>query len=105
MRSIITLIGPVLAGLATAAPTVQRRDGLAPLYPRADHAETNGGYIVIMNSDVESPEAEISTLGLETPLGTEHIFTGATKGFAGKFAPDVLERIRAMPSVAYVEPD
>jgi len=88
---------------------------LAPLVAAEHpHGSINNSYIVVLKDDV-SPELRANHFNFlqmaddEDPLlddgGITHIYEGHVNGYAGRFTPSVIERIRTMPEVAYVERD
>ncbi|KAI0296765.1 peptidase S8/S53 domain-containing protein [Multifurca ochricompacta] len=92
--------------------------GLAPLLTAAHEAPyglVNNSYIVMFKKGL-SPVAMDNHLNFlqsahsEDPLlerdnGLRHVFDSYIKGYAGKFTENVIERIRGMPEVDYVERD
>ncbi|KAI0292351.1 peptidase S8/S53 domain-containing protein [Multifurca ochricompacta] len=92
--------------------------GLAPLLTAAHEAPyglVNNSYIVMFKKGL-SPVAMDNHLNFlqsahsEDPLlerdnGLRHVFDSHIKGYAGKFTENVIERIRGMPEVDYVERD
>ncbi|KAI0294908.1 peptidase S8/S53 domain-containing protein [Multifurca ochricompacta] len=91
---------------------------LAPLLTAAHEAPyglVNNSYIVMFKKDL-SPVAMnnhfnfLQSAHSEDPLlerdnGIRHVFDSHIKGYAGKFTENVIDKIREMPEVDYVERD
>ncbi|KAI0048818.1 hypothetical protein FA95DRAFT_1557564 [Auriscalpium vulgare] len=81
----------------------------------APHGLINNSYIVIFKQDTTAATLGghvnfLQTAHAEDPLldndsGLRHVYDGHVKGYAGRFTDGVLERIRQMPEVAYIERD
>ena len=80
------------------------------------HGTVNNSYIVMLkdNLPVSLLQNHINFLMAAhdtDPLvgddmaGISHIYQGHINGYAGRFTPNVLDQIRRMPEVAYVEKD
>jgi cerevisin len=92
--------------------------GLAPLYE--SERAINSSYIVVLKDDVHPSLVQNhlnflhanaygaeSTGGLlgEVTAGVRHVFARHFNGYAGAFSDAVVEQLRAMPEVEYVERD
>ena len=123
----VSLLSLALAAssLATPLSTNYRYDihqgsslSIAPLHTaehEAPHGLVNNSYIVMLKKDLplaaldnhynflQSAHAEDPHLGDNS--GIRHIYDGHIKGYAGMFTDRVLQRIREMPEVDYVERD
>ena len=115
----------VASSLATPLSTSQHYDVgqgssllLAPLHTaehEAPHGLISDSYIVMFKRDlplaaldnhynfIQSAHAEDPHL--DDDSGIRHVFDSHIKGYTGKFTDRVLQRIREMPEVAYVERD
>jgi cerevisin len=80
------------------------------------HGTINNSYIVMLKDDLPAALLATHMNFLETahaanPLtgddvsGVQQVYDGHVTGYAGRFAPGVVEQIRRMPEVAYVEKD
>ncbi|KAI0308580.1 hypothetical protein OF83DRAFT_1180632 [Amylostereum chailletii] len=91
---------------------------LAPIHVaehEAPHGLINNSYIVMMRKDVPQAALDnhynfLQAAHAEDPLlddnsGLRHVYDGHVRGYAGRFTDGVLQRIRAMPEVEYVERD
>lgn len=99
------------------APSQRSPLTLAPLFdaPAAGHGIINNSYIVILKSDLppalmdnhinflQSAHAANPLVGAES--GLKHVYDSHIKGYAGSFSPSVVEEIRSMPEVDFVERD
>ncbi len=114
-----------LSSLATPLSTSHNYDVrqgsplvLAPLHTaehEAPHGLISDSYIVMLKKDlplaaldnhynfIQSAHAEDPHL--DDDSGIRHVFDSHIKGYTGKFTDRVLQRIREMPEVAYVERD
>ena len=120
----LSLIAVTLATSAAAsplstppfAPSRGSSLGLAPLVAQ-DHVygSVDNSYIVMFKDDV-SPQLRDNHLNFlfsasrEDPLwgdesGLTHVYDGPVQGYAGKFTERVVDQIRAMPEVDFVERD
>ncbi|KAF9645403.1 hypothetical protein BDM02DRAFT_3120303 [Thelephora ganbajun] len=92
---------------------------LAPFHTiQAEHPEKvlNNSYMVVLKDDLH-PSAldnhfnflqaahEEDPLLTDGPVGISQVYNGHLKGYAGRFTNAVVQRIREMPEVAYVEQD
>jgi len=113
------------AALATPLSTNYQYDGrqgsplyLAPLHTaehEAPHGLVNNSYIVMLKRDLPLAALDnhynfVHAAHAEDPhfdddSGIHHIFDHQIKGYAGKFTDKVLQSIREMPEVDYVERD
>jgi cerevisin len=89
---------------------------LAPLVAvEHPHGSINNSYIVMLKDDLPSAlkDSHMNFLQLahaSDPLvddlsGVQQIYDGHITGYAGRFTDRVVEKIRRMPEVAYVERD
>jgi len=91
---------------------------LAPLHTaehEAPHGLISDSYIVMLKKDMPLAALDnhydfLEAAHAEDPHldgngGIRHVFDSQIKGYAGKFTPRVLQRIREMPEVEYVERD
>ncbi|KAF5322085.1 hypothetical protein D9619_002107 [Psilocybe cf. subviscida] len=90
---------------------------LAPLVDTDHiHGSINNSYIVMLKNDLPAALFATHMNFLENahganPLmgedfsGVQQVYDGHITGYAGRFAPGVVEQIRRMPEVAYVEKD
>jgi len=91
---------------------------LAPLHTaehEAPHGLINGSYIVMLKKDMPLAALDnhynfLEAAHAEDPHldgngGIRHVFDSHIKGYAGKFTDRVLQRIREMPEVDYIERD
>ncbi|KAG1763657.1 peptidase S8/S53 domain-containing protein [Suillus placidus] len=77
----------------------------------------NNSYIVVLRDDLpqavmqnhfnflEMAHASDSLLGDEFAEGVRHFYDGHLKGYAGEFTENVIEQVRRMPEVDFVEKD
>jgi cerevisin len=113
------------AALATPLSTNHQYNGrqgphlyIAPLYTaehEAPHGLVNNSYIVMLKKDLPLVAlanhynfvhaAHSEDPHFDDDSGIRHIFDSHIKGYAGKFTNQVLQRIREMPEVDYVERD
>jgi cerevisin len=113
------------SALATPLSTNYQYDGrqgsplfLAPLHTaehEAPHGLVNNSYIVMLKKDLPLAAldnhynflqaAHAEDPHLDDNSGIRHIFDSHIKGYAGKFTDRVLQKIREMPEVDYVERD
>ena len=91
---------------------------VAPLFiEEHPHGTVNNSYIVMLKrstgSDVlqnhmnfvQLAHEESPLVGDELAVGLSHVYDGHVKGYAGMFKEDVIDRIRQMPEVDYIERD
>ena len=92
---------------------------LAPFHTlEAEHPDKvlNHSYIVVLKDDLHTSALdnhlnflqaahEEDPLLAEGPIGISQVYNGLLKGYAGRFTESVIQRIREMPEVAYVEQD
>ncbi|KAF5383498.1 hypothetical protein D9757_006134 [Collybiopsis confluens] len=118
-----SLLAVSLASTALASPlstssynTATRRLDFvpAPLYEEGHiHGTVNNSYIVVMRKDFQSPVLLnnhlnfLQTKHIESPhvgenSGLRHVYEF---GYAGYFHDDVIDQVRALPEVDYVERD
>jgi cerevisin len=81
----------------------------------APHGLVNNSYIIMLKKDLPQAAMDnhynfLHAAHAEDPLledesGIRHVFDSHIKGYAGKFSDSVLQRIREMPEVDYVERD
>lgn len=81
------------------------------------YGTVNNSYIIVLRDDL--PQAVIqnhmnflqmvhtsdSLLGNEFAEGLRHVYDGHLKGYAGEFTENVIEQVRRMPEVDFVEKD
>jgi len=117
---IVSIAASALATPLSTYPVVQTNPShltLAPLEVSPHpHGTVNNSYIVILkdNLPVSLIQNHINFLMAAhnaDPLvgddmaGISQIYEGHMNGYAGRFTPNVLDQIRRMPEVAYVEKD
>lgn len=115
----------VVSSLATPLSTSHHYDVrqgspvvLAPIHTaehEAPHGLINDSYIVMFKKDVPLAALDnhynfLQVAHTEDPhfdddSGLRHVYDSHIKGYAGKFTDQVLQRIREMPEVDYVERD
>ena len=92
---------------------------LAPFHTlQAEQPEKvlNHSYIIMLKDDLHSSAVdnhfnflqaahEEDPLLADGPAGISQVYNGNLKGYAGRFTDAVIQRIREMPEVAYVEQD
>ena len=92
---------------------------LAPFHTfQAEHPGKvlNNSYIVMLKDDLHTSALdnhfnllqaahEEDPLPADGPVGISQVYNGHLKGYAGRFTESVIQRIREMPEVAYVEQD
>ncbi|KAI6046372.1 peptidase S8/S53 domain-containing protein [Pisolithus marmoratus] len=91
---------------------------VAPLHVEDHpHGTIDNSYIVVFKEDVspalmdnhlnflQMAHASDSLLGSSVADGLRHIYDGGLKGYAGEFTEGVVEQIRRMPEVDFVEKD
>jgi cerevisin len=113
------------AALATPLSTSHQYNGgqgsplyIAPLHTtehEAPHGLVNNSYIVMLKKDLPLAALDnhynfVHAAHAEDPhfdddSGIRHVFDSHIKGYTGKFTDQVLQRIRGMPEVDYVERD
>lgn len=98
------------------APSRSSSLGLAPLHAQEHvYGSVDNSYIVMFKDDV-SPALRDNHLNFlfsasrQDPLwgdesGLTHVYDGPVNGYAGKFTERVVDQIRAMPEVEFVERD
>lgn len=118
----LSLTGAALSTPLSTNPDVGASTSSGPLTlaPLVDadhvHGTINNSYIVMLKDDL--PAALLAThmnflesahasnpLSDEDVTGVQQVYDGHVTGYAGRFAPGVVEQIRRMPEVAYVEKD
>jgi subtilisin family serine protease len=62
-------------------------------------------YIVVLNDDVESPEAAAINDVAEHGVRVRGVYSSALKGYSADVTPDEVARLNTDPDVAYLEPD
>lgn len=124
----LSLLAVILVPLAQANPlsthpydVTRERQAftMAPLIKEHHpHGSVNNSYIVMLKDDV-APERMTNHMNFvqavhnEHPLvsedefarGLRHVYDGHVKGYSGHFSEQVIERIRGMPEVDFVERD
>ena len=122
----LALLAASLASSALATPlstspyTSQRRPylGVAPLVEVEHvHGTINNSYIVVLKEDVspslmqnhlnflQSAHQSDSLLGDDVASGLRHVYDTHLKGYAGEFTDGVVDQIRRMPEVDFIERD
>ena len=100
-------------------PTQRSPLALAPFHTlQAEQPEKvlNHSYIVMLKDDLHTSAMdnhfnflqvahEEDPLVADGPVGISQVYNGHLKGYAGRFTDSVIQRIREMPEVAYVEQD
>ncbi|KAJ7578334.1 peptidase S8/S53 domain-containing protein [Mycena floridula] len=109
---------PLSTSSFNAAP-VRSSLSLAPLYdaPVVSHGVINNSYIVMLNP--ATPLDAINNhfnflaaaheadpfIGDDNEGGLKHVYDTHVRGYAGSFSDEVVERIRSMPEVDFIERD
>lgn len=120
----LTLLAVALGAAATPlstnphdVPRGRSQFSVAPmLFAEHPHGTVNGSYIVMLKPQTGSEllqnhmnfvqfAHQQSLAGSDDIAGLRHVYDGHVKGYAGMFKEDVIERIRALPEVDYVERD
>ncbi|KAH0829080.1 peptidase S8/S53 domain-containing protein [Lanmaoa asiatica] len=106
--------------LSTSPYSSQRRPyfGVAPLVEvQHVHGTINNSYIVVLKDDIppslmqnhlnflQSAHQSDSFLGDNVASGLRHVYDTHIKGYAGEFTDGVLDQIRRMPEVDFIERD
>ena len=92
---------------------------LAPLHTlQAEHQDkvVNNSYIIVLKDDLHASAVDnhfnfLQAIHQEDPLiadgpvGISHVYNSYLKGYAGRFTDAVVQRIREMPEVSFVEQD
>ena len=92
---------------------------LAPFHTlQAEHQDKvlNNSYIIMLKDDIHTSAVDNHFNFLQSahdedplladgPVGISQVYNGHLKGYAGRFTDSVIQRIREMPEVAYVEQD
>jgi cerevisin len=92
------------------------RLALAPLLEeRHPYGTVNNSYIVVFKDDVPLhliqshmnfvQDAEAKDTLVDELAGVRHVYQGPLNGYAGSFTPNVINKIRTLPEVAYIEKD
>lgn len=115
-----SLASSALATPLSTSPYSQRRPdfGVAPLVEVEHvHGTINNSYIVVLKDDIpsslmqnhlnflQSAHESDSFLGDNVASGLRHVYDTHIKGYAGEFTDRVLEQIRRMPEVDFIERD
>ncbi|TFY71609.1 hypothetical protein EVG20_g1402 [Dentipellis fragilis] len=123
----ISFLAASLAALAVANPLSTTPDYvprqrspviMAPVLVaehEAPHGIINNSYIVMLKKDLPQAAVDnhynfLQVAHSEDPLleeesGLRHVYDGHVRGYAGRFSQGVLQRIRQMPEVDYIERD
>ena len=120
----LTLLAVALGAAASPLSTphdVPRERSMfqvAPLYVEEHpHGTVNNSYIVMLKRNtgaevmqnhmnfVQFAHEESPLAGDELAAGLRHVYDGHVKGYAGMFNDAVIDRIRQLPEVDYVEKD
>jgi len=116
------LIASVIANPQLAPHNIPRQRQASTLAPfhilQAEHQEKvlNNSYIIVLKDNlpvyaVDNHFNFLQTVHQEDPLiaqgpvGISQVYSSYLKGYAGRFTNAVIQRIREMPEVAYVEQD
>ena len=100
-------------------PTQRSPLALAPFHSlQAEQPDKvlNNSYIIMLKDDIHTSAVdnhfnflqvvhEEDPLLADGPVGVSQVYDGHLKGYAGRFTDAVIQRIREMPEVAYVEQD
>lgn len=89
---------------------------LAPLIDEHHpHGTVNNSYIVVFKNDVPLhliqnhlnllQEAHSDDPLVDDFAGVQHVYEGHLNGYAGRFTQGVVDKLRTMPEVAYIEKD
>ncbi|KAJ1900917.1 proteinase B [Coemansia sp. IMI 209127] len=123
MRLVSTITIVVVAALATAAsgsPVRSTVVSTAPLLSSYDSESIQDNYIVVLKDSASGQQAlqnhftwltsDIQDANARAPAFQDanrvnHVYRDALIGYAGKFEPAILDRIRRSEDVAYVEKD
>lgn len=93
------------------------RWSLAPLIKDSHpHGSMNDSYIVMFKPESQTHHVDNhlnflatahseSAFASDLDAGLRQVYDGHIRGYAGRFAPNTIAAIRAMPEVAYVEHD
>ena len=100
------------------APAFRSPFNLAPMFSAEHpHGTINNSYIVMLKDGLSSPlmqnhmnfvqqaHAESGFAAVDGIDGLKHVYDGHVKGYAGMFDEAVIDRIRQLPEVDYVEKD
>ena len=100
----VLALGAGLAGTALAQSA--RRGGPARLVAKPAQATVADQYVVVLDP-ATSADAVLAAQDSARKLGATigFTYTAALRGFSVKAAPDVLDRLRAMQGVSYIEAD
>jgi len=99
-----------------SSPSLRSPLSLAPLeVSHHPHGTINNSYIVILKDDLPPSlkdnhfnflqAAHDADPLLSDDSGIQQVYDGHISGYAGRFSPRVIEQLRAMPEVAYIEQD
>ncbi|KAF7782784.1 hypothetical protein Agabi119p4_2160 [Agaricus bisporus var. burnettii] len=116
--SLLAVSAALASPLSTAHNDFSYRSSLS-LAPLVDefhpHGTVNNSYIVIFKNDVpfdliSNHMSFLHDAHAEDPLvddfaGVQQVYDGHLNGYAGRFTRNVVDRLRAMPEVAYIEKD
>ncbi|KAJ1944412.1 proteinase B, partial [Linderina macrospora] len=111
----------IIAVVAAANPLGLTVDSAAPLLASYESEVIPDSYIVVFKDNVAPRKQafqshftwlanDIQAANARSPLNHEankisHVYEDAIVGYSGRFQPEILERIRKSPDVAYVEKD
>ncbi|AEO63696.1 757f3bf4-079b-4659-8909-cf4dae84328f [Thermothielavioides terrestris] len=97
----LTTVLLALLPAAFAAPTAEPLEKRAPLIAARAGRKVPGKYVVVMKDGVSEDSLLEAVAKLESP---DHVYrSGKFKGFAGKLEDALLDEIRSLPDVEYVE--
>ncbi|KAL2158288.1 hypothetical protein VTH06DRAFT_4609 [Thermothelomyces fergusii] len=86
-----------------AAPAAETLDKRAPILAARDGKVIPGKYIIKLREGANDGALDKAIRKLRTKA--DHVYRGKFRGFAGKLEEDVLDAIRLLPEVEYVEED
>ncbi|KAL2173675.1 serine protease [Thermothelomyces heterothallicus CBS 202.75] len=86
---------------ALAAPTAETLDKRAPILTARAGQVVPGKYIIKLRDGASDDVLEAAIGKLRSKA--DHVYRGKFRGFAGKLEDDVLDAIRLLPEVEYVE--
>lgn len=114
-------LGAAASPLSTSPHDIPRERSMftmAPLFVEEHpHGTVNNSYIVMLKSQtgtdvlqnhmnfVQFAHQESPLVGSELVGGLRHVYDSHVKGYAGAFSEAVIDRIRQLPEVDYVEKD
>jgi len=104
MHFSIALLALLPAALAAPAPAAETLDKRAPIIAARAGQVLPGKYVIKLKNGVSDDALEAAIGKLKSKA--DHVYrSNKFKGFAGKLEADVLDAIRLLPEVEYVEED